>query len=212
MSKLAESDSALADAPPDESRAQRAARQAGQPSERLATLCITGLGAGYAPVTPATFGSALAAAIYAVPAVALWQIPQATWLVDVGVLLPGILLATLASLWWGDWALQHFRSTDPRPFVLDEFAGQWIALLGLPVAAAGGGAVGVLAVIAGQFVLFRVCDILKPPPAAQLERLPGAWGVLCDDLAAGFYANLLGQVLWRFTPLAGALGLAPAGV
>ena len=47
------------------------------------------------------------------------------------------------------------------------------------------------------FLLFRVFDIWKPPPANWAERLPAGLGVMADDLVAGLYANLLGQVLWR---------------
>mgnify|MGYP001973435570 CR=1 FL=1 len=43
------------------------------------------------------------------------------------------------------------------------------------------------------FVAFRVLDILKPPPARQLERLPGGWGIVADDLIAAAYAGL---VVW----------------
>jgi phosphatidylglycerophosphatase A len=45
--------------------------------------------------------------------------------------------------------------------------------------------------------VFRAADIVKPPPARQFERLPCGWGVLMDDVMAGVYANLLGQVAVR---------------
>ncbi len=62
-------------------------------------------------------------------------------------------------------------------------------------------------VLVGQFLLFRVFDVVKPPPARQAEALPAGWGILTDDLIAGVYANLVGQVIWRVTPLAGMLGV-----
>ena len=60
--------------------------------------------------------------------------------------------------------------------------------------------------IAGSaFLLFRLFDIWKPPPARRFERLPGGLGVVADDLMAGVYANLCGQLLWRVLwPGAGA--------
>ena len=68
---------------------------------------------------------------------------------------------------------------DPGFVVIDEVAGQWIALLGCP-------ADWRHALIC--FVLFRAFDVTKPPPARQLERLPAGWGIVFDDVAAGLYA------------------------
>lgn len=129
-------------------------------------------------------------------------------IVDAVVLL-AVAGACVAAVAWGRWAIERFARKDPKPFVLDEFAGQCLALLALPPLADDSGA-GLASVLVGQFLLFRFFDILKPPPARQLERLPEGWGILCDDLMAGVYANVLGQVLWRLTPLAAALGLAAA--
>ena len=63
--------------------------------------------------------------------------------------------------------------------VIDEVAGQWIALLGSPPDWRHG-------LIA--LVLFRLFDITKPFPVRRLERLPGGWGIVFDDVAAGLYA------------------------
>jgi phosphatidylglycerophosphatase A len=68
---------------------------------------------------------------------------------------------------------------DPGFVVIDEVAGQWIALLFSPVDWRHG-------LIA--LVLFRLFDITKPFPARQLESLPGGWGIVLDDVAAGLYA------------------------
>ncbi len=78
--------------------------------------------------------------------------------------------------------------------VLDEVAGQWLSLLFVPV---GGGWRAVWVTVAA-FVLFRAFDILKPPPARQLERLPAGWGILADDLAAGVMANVVLQAALYF--------------
>ena len=52
--------------------------------------------------------------------------------------------------------------------------------------------------IAGvSFFLFRLFDVIKPPPARQFERLPGGWGILADDLAAGVYANVAANLILR---------------
>lgn len=68
---------------------------------------------------------------------------------------------------------------DPQFVVIDEVAGQLIALLGAPL--------NWKAVLAA-FVLFRAFDIVKPPPVRQLEKLPEGTGIVVDDLAAGLYA------------------------
>ena len=53
-------------------------------------------------------------------------------------------------------------------------------------------------VLASAFFLFRFFDIAKLAPANHLERLPGGWGILCDDLAAGIQTNIVLQVVFRF--------------
>jgi phosphatidylglycerophosphatase A len=96
-------------------------------------------------------------------------------------LLPlGVGLALAAGL----WAIDRLGVTDdPGWVVIDEVAGQWTALLAAIQA-------GPLALLVG-FVLFRVFDILKPGPIRWAERLPGALGVMADDLLAGAAAALL---------------------
>jgi phosphatidylglycerophosphatase A len=71
--------------------------------------------------------------------------------------------------------------------VIDEAAGQWLALLLLPVFSWKTASL--------SFLLFRAFDIWKPCPAAQAERLPGGVGIMADDLVAGLYANLAVQGL-----------------
>lgn len=78
---------------------------------------------------------------------------------------------------------------DPQQVVIDEVAGQWIALLFAPVSWK--------TMLAG-FILFRLFDILKPPPVRQLERLPEGTGIVVDDLAAGVYSLLVMQLLLHF--------------
>jgi len=61
----------------------------------------------------------------------------------------------------------------------------------------GSGWIGWLTTAAAGFLAFRAFDIVKPPPARQMEALPRGWGVLLDDLAAGIYANLACQLVLR---------------
>jgi phosphatidylglycerophosphatase A len=79
--------------------------------------------------------------------------------------------------------------------VIDEVAGQWIALLGSPAHWRS----GLLALL-----LFRLFDITKPFPARQLEQLPEGWGIVFDDVAAGLYALGVGWLLRHFVPMLAA--------
>ncbi len=71
---------------------------------------------------------------------------------------------------------------DPGPVVLDEVAGQWLALTAVALVAPAPLGVGAIAL---SFLLFRAFDVLKPWPITRLERLRGGWGIVADDLAAG---------------------------
>ena len=79
---------------------------------------------------------------------------------------------------------------DPGFVVIDEVAGQLIALIAIPArwqyALAG-------------FILFRGFDILKPPPLRKIEKLPGGWGIMLDDVGAGLYALALLHLWILFT-------------
>ncbi|HUX00939.1 MAG TPA: phosphatidylglycerophosphatase A [Phycisphaerae bacterium] len=93
------------------------------------------------------------------------------------------------------WFERRLGRKDPRPFVLDELAGMLIA--GLAAYLATG--VPAWASVAAALVWFRVCDILKPPPVRQIERLPGGWGVVLDDVVAGAMAlGLALATMWMF--------------
>lgn len=171
---------------------------------------LTVLGSGYAPFASGSWGSLAACVMFA----GLWFAASSAPIRTLGAptviagaaTALGILVASILSIRWGAWAIARWGRKDPKPFVLDEFAGQWVALLALPPAAVVGW--WPLACFVGsQFVLFRLFDVVKPPPARQIDRnWPAGWGILCDDLVAGLYALIVGQVLWRATPLPGWIG------
>ncbi len=173
--------------------------------DSIKEVCITVLGSGHLPFVPGTWGSAFAVVIYA----GLWWLLSALaapgWIIEV-VTVAGIVFSSWLSVLWGEWAIKRFGRKDPGQFVLDEFAGQWVALLWLPPLAAAG-LYQFVWVVGLQFVLFRILDVIKPPPARQFERLPAGWGILCDDLMSGFYACVIGQLIWWQSPLAIWLGL-----
>ena len=175
------------------------------PGDSIKETCITVLGAGHLRPASGSWGSLFAAAIYA----GFWWLLAAVaapwWGIEL-IALAGIAISSWLSVLWGQWAIDRFGREDPSQFVLDEFAGQWVALLLLPpIATTGFWAFAW--VIGGQFILFRILDVIKPPPARQMERLPAGIGILTDDLMAGLYAAIIGQMLWRLTPLAATLSL-----
>ncbi len=175
--------------------------------QRFRTACVSALGSGLLPGPTGTWGSLVAVVLFA----GLWRLTVATSRVlHELLLLAALAAACVAAVRLGPWAIARYRRPDPKQFTLDEVSGQWLALLALPVGA-DAGLTSLLTVLAGQFVLFRMFDVLKPAPARALERLPGGWGILADDLAAGLYANLTGQILWRLPPVAGWLAGTAAG-
>jgi phosphatidylglycerophosphatase A len=174
-------------------------------SDRLRTACITVLGAGFAPFASGTWGSAFAIVLFAPIWLGARALAAPQFLVELA-LVAGIVVASWLSVRWGGWAIARFGSSDPKQFTLDEFAGQWVALLLLPIGLHAD-VWSALCLAASQFFFFRLFDVIKPPPARQAESLPAGWGILTDDLFAGLYANLVGQLLWRLTPLAAWLGV-----
>jgi phosphatidylglycerophosphatase A len=145
---------------------ERTSRPRG-PALLIATLC----GAGYSPVVPGTAGT-----LASIPLVFF-----AGRFLPIGGFAVAALLVTLAAIPVAGAAARRLGQKDPRPVVIDETAGLFTTLVGLPVDAAR---------LAAAFVLFRIFDVLKPPPARASERLPGGLGIVADDVVAGLYANL----------------------
>lgn len=118
-------------------------------------------------------------------------------------LLAILAMFSFACLWAGAWAERHYHRKDPSHAVADETAGQCLPLMLLPgawfepPADAGWHFVKVSLLVAAAFLLFRFFDIVKPPPARGLQRLPGGAGILIDDLIAGVYAMAVMQAVTR---------------
>ena len=98
------------------------------------------------------------------------------------------ILFSIACVRFGHQAEQTFGKKDPSQAVADETAGMALTLLLLPTWWADDQRT-LLAYTAGAFVLFRLADILKLPPANQLQSIGGGWGILLDDLAAALQAG-----------------------
>ena len=151
-----------------------------------ATVVATFFGIGRIRPGPGTWGSAVTVALWAALAYAItpsWRTPVAVALA-VAITLIGIPAATQAARGSG--------KKDPQFVVIDEVAGQLIALIAVPLTWKS--------FLAG-FILFRVFDIVKPPPVRQLEALPEGFGIVLDDVAAGFYALAIVHLLLHFSLL-----------
>ncbi len=95
-----------------------------------------------------------------------------------------VLLFIGAAIWLAQQAEIIFDAHDSSRIVIDEIVGFLLAMYLLP---AGWG------YILAAFFIYRVFDIIKPPPAGRLEGLPGGFGVVLDDVMAGIYTNLVLQ-------------------
>ncbi|WP_420404953.1 phosphatidylglycerophosphatase A [Nisaea sp.] len=138
-----------------------------------ARIAATFFWVGHAPKAPGTWGS-------------LAAVPFAWLLLSLGgwkLLAAGVVLATIVGFWSSGRYAEALGGKDPGEVVIDEVAGQWIALLPAaldPVSFAVG------------FVAFRVFDITKPFPASWADtKLDGSAGIMVDDLFAGIYAALV---------------------
>ena len=140
-------------------------------NEKLITFLATGFGSGLAPFAPGTMGTLVGVVICLLCLPLPWPMR----------LLIVIALSAL-SIYVAGRAEKIYQKKDDQRIVIDEIIGLQITML--PVA------INVLNLFAG-FVLFRIFDILKPFPIGNLQRLPGGWGVVIDDVAAGIYAGII---------------------
>jgi phosphatidylglycerophosphatase A len=169
-----------------DARSGQAAAVAGasRPRGQLwATLIATFFGIGRLRPGPGTWGSAATVLLWS--ACAFRMAPNLRTPV-------AIALAVLVILIGIPTATQVARASatkDPQFVVIDEVAGQLIALIAVPLA---------WQTFLAGFILFRVFDIVKPPPVRQLERLPEGAGIVLDDIAAGIYALVGMQLLLHF--------------
>lgn len=156
------------------------------PPPRLATWIATGFGSGYSPIAPGTAGTLVA-------------LPFAAALAPLAVASPALYLLTLAAsialaIWSAGLAAVGFGLKDPGQIVVDEFVGLFLTMAFLPAT---------LPNLAAAFLLFRLFDIVKPPPCRRAETLPGGIGIVTDDLLAGIYANLGLRAIHFLWPAAG---------
>jgi phosphatidylglycerophosphatase A len=159
----------------------------GEKKTLWAWTVATFFGAGLGKPGPGTWGSVAALLLWAAFAFGAHPSP----LLLNSALLLGIALSIFLGVPAATIAARESGRHDPGFVVIDEVAGQWIALLFCP-------AHWIPAILA--LILFRLFDITKPFPARQLESLPEGWGIVFDDVAAGLYALLVGVLLRHFMP------------
>ena len=147
---------------------------------RIARLLASGFGVGFFPVAPGTAGSLVALCVGAV-ALAIWP---AIWTLAVLALISAVVG------WWAIGASGE-AANDPGWVVIDEFAGQFLAMAPLARPSPAG--------LLLAFVLFRLFDIWKPGPIGWADRRKTAAGVMGDDVIAGGFAAILvwcATVVW----------------
>jgi phosphatidylglycerophosphatase A len=103
--------------------------------------------------------------------------PVPSLIITLAITLLGIWSSNVVSKIWGK---------DPARVVIDEVAGMCISLLFIPVT---------VKYVIAALILFRFFDIAKPLLIRKLEKLPGGWGIMLDDVLAGIYANILLQIV-----------------
>jgi len=144
-----------------------------------ATVISTWFGCGYSPVAPGTVGSAAAIGIaILIEHYAGWRPPAFAALA---------VIVSAPAIWAAGETARQAGMKDPQFIVVDEVAGQWLALAGARALNLKANWIAWVA----AFLLFRLFDIWKPFPVRQLESLPGGVGIVADDLMAGLYAALV---------------------
>jgi phosphatidylglycerophosphatase A len=137
-----------------------------RPAGRLSWALATWFGCGLVPIAPGTAGTLGAVPLYLI-------------VVHLGRGALALVLFTVTSLgiWAASRVANELRQKDPQVVVIDEVAGLLVTMLPVREVSVG-------ALVAG-FLLFRLFDIVKPWPVRSLEKLPGGWGIVLDDVAAG---------------------------
>ena len=148
-------------------------------ASRVTTLVATWFGTGFLPTAPGTWGS-----LVSIPVAHLVAFFSGAW--GLGGFALGIAVIGVHAA--GETA--RLRGVgDPPEIVVDEVAGQSIALLPVYALVPAGATLLRIGAVLSAFLLFRVLDVWKPGPIGALERLPRGWGIMADDVLAGAVAG-----------------------
>ena len=143
---------------------------------KLANWFSTVLKIGYLPIAPGTWGSLAALVVW-------FLIIESTSTIT---FIAAIIIIFILGVYTSSITEIYLAKKDPSVIVIDEWVGQWIALIFLPKSLIWG-------IVA--FVLFRLFDIWKPYPIKTLDKMSGGWGIMLDDVVAGIYALLVINIL-----------------
>lgn len=151
-------------------------------------LLATGFGVGFAPILSGTLGSLVAIPIF----FGLFHL-------NAGLYFLTTFAFTFFAVWVTKQALPFFqnakKSGDPSAIVIDEIAGFLWSLGIMQYAGFCDSEKSPLFLFTTAFLLFRIFDVTKWWLVGWAERrLPGAWGVVMDDVAAGIFAGIFGVV------------------
>ena len=139
-------------------------------------------GVGYVPILPGTAGTLAGVIIYLIFSKASKVFPG-PFLEPLSYLV--MLVAFVgAGVWISGRCNQYLKGNDNSSIVIDEVGGFLITMFVLPFS---------MRFLLLGFILFRTFDIVKPFKIEKLEKLPGGWGIMADDVAAGILANLVLQ-------------------
>ena len=130
----------------------------------------SGFYTGYSPFISGTVGSLAALIIYLIPGFE-----------KLFIIIPAIIIFMIYGIYLGN-KFEAEYGKDPAQCTVDEVVGTWISLIALPKT------VGIIII---AFFLWRILDIIKPPPARNLERLKGGLGIMIDDVISGIYTLII---------------------
>jgi len=130
----------------------------------------SGFYAGYSPYISGTVGSLTALIIYLIPGFE-----------QLFIIIPAIIIFMVYGIYLGN-KFEVEYGKDPSQCTVDEVVGMWISLVALPKS---------IGIVVSAFILWRILDIIKPPPARNLERLKGGLGIMIDDVISGIYTLII---------------------
>jgi len=162
-----------------EKSAAKAPRDPAERAKRFGVILLaTGLYSGYLPFASGTYGTVVAVGIvWLAQGLPLWAYLGMT------------ALLCVAGVWSAGEANRIFGKADARYIVIDEIVGFLITMIAIPVTGKW---------LIWGFVLFRLFDIVKPPPAKYFDRrVKTGLGVVMDDVIAGIYGNILLHLMMR---------------
>jgi phosphatidylglycerophosphatase A len=137
-------------------------------------LLATGLFIGHVPFAPATWSCAISFLIWYF----VRSIPWLYVVITCGLFIAGVFISRRFEKAYGD---------DPHCVVIDEYTCFLLPLFFTPRR--------VIPFVV-SFILFRIFDIVKPPPLRQLEKMKGGWGIMLDDVGAALYTTVVALVIF----------------